>query len=267
LSRQDHRHHDESLDKIRAETEILQQEKRKSAWKEWLAHQGIGVFAGVGVSWQGQYEVPIRCTCLLALFVWLSRDTWKTLKPWKTTQRRSLVVAGLQVLLIVLFLGTSLLIYFASIHQKQRDVFKNLLIQEGHQEDHDDPFSAYFSLTNNSDSTIIKHQASCIVNTILRSNGVQEDRNVIADDKAEIFNTPLQPNGGTNEFKCHENTAVHVSLPISCVDITIRVDYWDDVQSTVLNEPRQIRFFAKREKDGFNWHKEEVNLKKGGCLD
>lgn len=251
--------------------------KEDSAWKEVGAHWIIATLAGVGVTWDGSYAVVVRCLCLLGLLVWLSIDVWKIL--WKTIigQKNALLkVIGLQLGLIILVaVAVNSIVAHErqkrdeEIDAKQRDVARNLLIQEDHQDDPDDPFSAAFSLVNNSDARILTNRVTCIVNTITHSNNVNGHNLVFSGpSKEEIFNTPLEPNGSAETFRCPYSILYNVTTgSITCADIIYHVEYTDDVPwtKTFPYKPKERRYFALRGEDGIRWHEEQVALTKSPC--
>jgi hypothetical protein len=239
------------------------------------AHWIIGIFAGVGVTWDGQYAILIRCLFLLGLLLWLSIDTWKIL--WKTiVDKKSFFrVAAIQLVFVVL---VAMAISSITAHDrekkdqeleaKQRDVARNLIIQEDHQDDPDDPFSATFSLVNNSDARILSNIVTCTVNDVKYDSPNRLSRLFFNNSgKEENFNTPLEPNGSAETFRCPYYGNFPVQGKVVCADILYHVDYVDDLPwpSSFPYKPKERRYYALPGKDGIRWHEEQVGLTKSPC--
>jgi hypothetical protein len=236
-------------------------------WREISTHWIIGILAGVGVSYQGSYEVLVRCGVLAILFFWLVSDSWIIL--WKRP-RHLLLSTILTIILFFIFAGSGYAIYFNDLQSKKDAVSVGLTITAPSSSDLASPFLADFTIRNNSLITVPRTAVSCVVNDAKYANGTA-DHDLISSSPTS-YDSPLLPGGDGETYRCLGD-AIPQTLralgieagALTCVDITIQLEYAMPFEKKGTPEQKFIRMVARRGENGFHWYQQNLTLPKGSC--
>jgi len=234
---------------------------KESAIRKISTHWIIAIVAGVGVSYEGVYEIWVRCGMLFSLCVWLVVDSWMIL--WRE-RKRNLIGGVLTAVLVVVFAGVGYATYASGI-KSQRDAASNgLTIDETEPTDSERPFSAKFIIRNKSPIKITRTIVRCVLwdvtfpfaqvdHDAMRSNG-------------SLFASPLEPGGDGETYTCPEPEKISKGLGVpTCADISIEVEYALPFQKSGTPESKEVRVYTHKEQNGFHWYPVNQTFPFGSC--
>jgi hypothetical protein len=220
----------------------------------------IAIFIGAVLSYSGRYDLEVRASCLIVLFLWISIDSGKTFWKWRKDRKGVVIIVLMTTCFALLFGGSIYFIRATKIHDQQEEVTRGLTVIIDHQAASDDPFSTTFNIANNSPIEIVRSTVSCIPR-IKFAKGVIWPGNGLIDGYA-TYNSPLG-SGDEETYLCNPKTAWGMTM--ECADMTITISYWTAIHPEVELQ-KSVRYLTRQEQDGIHFYRESASNPTNFCF-